>query len=172
MFHILKSSGSSCLYTSSFSCSWKWMKAFFSHLLCVHELQTAWWPQYQCSHSPPLWSLCVPPPSLLSAACSKQNMSQCRGLYYYCNLKVLKSFQMTRIHESCCELCGYYSSYRDLGTRSVTAQCVAMVLFSIISSNSECSWLGLAITTWRWDKWTEWVRSQALQLQLSTGKPE
>lgn len=38
-------------------------------------------------------------------------------------------------------------SHSDEGSSREMLQCVAMVLFSMICSNSECSMLGLAITT-------------------------
>lgn len=40
-----------------------------------------------------------------------------------------------------------HGSHSDEGSSRETLQCVAMVLFSMICSNSECSMLGLAITT-------------------------
>lgn len=57
-----------------------------------------------------------------------------------------KSLHVPRIWEAC-----WWGrrSYSDLGSSNVTSQCVAMVLFWMTSSNSECNWLGLATTTWR-----------------------
>lgn len=40
-----------------------------------------------------------------------------------------------------------HGSHSDEGSSRETLQCVAMVLFSMICSNSECSMLGLEITT-------------------------
>lgn len=104
---------------------------FTLHLLHhLHWLRTGRWSLYLGSHSRSLCCLCARPPSLLSYAWNKGGHQSNSESYVF---TVQADNRRT--------------SYSDLGSSNVTVQCVAIVLFSMICSNSGCNLLGLAITT-------------------------